>query len=78
MYSSLKGKPEELWQETYEYIEDNYEIKTIHLLGDSAQWIKTGLNYLSNTMFVLDKYHMNIYVIKVTAHKEEYLNFFLQ
>ena len=24
--SSLKGKQEELWQKTFEYIEDNYEI----------------------------------------------------
>lgn len=73
--SSLKGKPEELWQETYEYIEDNYEIdkiKTIYLSGDGAQWIKTGLNHLPNAKFVLDKYHMSKYVTKATAHKEEY------
>lgn len=73
--SSLKGKPEELWQEVFEYIEDNYEvdkIKQIYLSGDGASWIKQGLNYLPNSKFVLDKYHMRKYVTKATAHMEEY------
>lgn len=73
--SSLKGKPRELWQETFEYIEDNYEvdkIKTIYLSGDGALWIKTGLEYLPKSKFVLDKYHMSKYVTKATAHMNEY------
>ncbi len=73
--SSLKGKPKELWQETFEYIEDNYEvdkIKTIYLSGDGALWIKTGLEYLPKAKFVLDKYHMSKYVTKATAHMQEY------
>lgn len=73
--SSLKDKPKDIWQETYEYIEDNYEIdkiKKIYLSGDGALWIKTGLEYLPNSKFVLDKYHMSKYVTKATAHKNEY------
>ena len=41
--AGLKGKSAEIWQEVYEYIEDNYEtdkIKTIYLSGDGAAWIK--------------------------------------
>lgn len=73
--AGLKGKPGELWQEVYEYIEDNYQvdkIKRIYLSGDGAAWIKQGLNYLPNAKFVLDKYHMGKYVTKATAHMREY------
>jgi hypothetical protein len=73
--ASLKGTSGDLWQEVYEYIEDNYEIdkiKRIYLSGDGAKWIKQGLNYLPNVRFVLDKYHMSKYVTKATAHMREY------
>ena len=71
--ASLKDKPGDLWQEVYEYIEDNYEIdKIIYLSGDGAAWIKQGLDYLPNAKFVLDKYHMSQYVTKTTAHRKEY------
>lgn len=73
--SGLKGKPEKLWQEVYEYIEDNYEVEKverIYLSGDGARWIKQGLNYLPEAKFVLDRYHMNKYVTKATAHMREF------
>lgn len=73
--AGLKGKAEKLWQEVYEYIEDNYEvekIKRIYLSGDGAAWIKQGLDYLPKAKFVLDRYHINKYVTKATAHKREY------
>ncbi|MGI6778458.1 MAG: ISLre2 family transposase [Acetivibrionales bacterium] len=71
----LRGSPGELWQEVYEYIEDNYvidKIQQIYLSGDGASWIKQGLNYLPRARFVLDKYHMNKYVTKATAHMRGY------
>lgn len=73
--ASLKGKSGDLWQEAYEYIEDNYDIdkiQQIYLSGDGAAWIKQGMNYLPKARFVLDKYHMNKYVTKATAHMREY------
>jgi hypothetical protein len=73
--AGLKGKSAEIWQEVYEYIEDNYEtdkIKTIYLSGDGAAWIKQGLDFLPNSKFVLDRYHMNKYVTKATAHMPGY------
>jgi hypothetical protein len=72
--ASLKGTPGELWQEVYEYIEDNYvidKIQQIYLSGDGAVWIKQGINYLPKVRFVLDKYHMNKYITKATAHVSE-------
>jgi len=73
--ASLRGKPGELWQEAYEYIENNYDIdkiEQIYLSGDGAAWIKQGLDYLPKAKFVLDKYHMSKYVAKATAHMPEY------
>lgn len=73
--AGLKGTPGELWQEVYEFIEDNYvvdRIKQIYLSGDGAAWIKQGLDYLPKAKFVLDKYHMNKYVTKATSHAREY------
>lgn len=31
----------------------------IYLHGDGASWIKTGLNWLPNSVLVLDRYHVN-------------------
>lgn len=71
----LRGKPEGFWEEVYEYIKNNYDlnsIKRIYLSGDGAAWIKSGLEYLPKSKFVLDKYHMNKYVLKAATHAKEY------
>jgi len=67
----LCGKPEEFWEEVYEYIKNNYDlrnIKRIYLSGDGAAWIKKGLEFLPESRFVLDKYHMSKYLLKATGH----------
>lgn len=74
-FASLGKKPEALWREVYEYIEDSYEIdniKAIYISGDGAAWIKRGLEYFTNARFVLDRYHMNKYVTKATASNRKY------
>lgn len=71
----LRGKTEEFWEEMYEHIKNNYElahIKRIYLSGDGAGWIKKGLEFLPESRFVLDKYHMNKYILKATTHAKEY------
>lgn len=71
----LRGKPNEFWEEVYEYIKNNYDvgsIKRIYLSGDGAAWIKSGLDYLPKSKFVLDKYHMNKYVLKATTHAKSF------
>lgn len=67
----LRGKTNEFWEEVYEYIKNNYDlesIKRIYLSGDGAAWIKSGLDYLPKSKFVLDKYHMSKYLLKATTH----------
>jgi len=73
--SCLRAKPETIWEEVYEHIKNNYntdKIKRIYLSGDGANWIKTGLDVIPKSKFVLDRYHMNKYVLKACANNKEY------
>ena len=43
------------------YIDNTYEIdkvKKIYILGDGANWIRTGLEWLHGSINVLDKIHL--------------------
>lgn len=74
-FASLGKKPEALWQEVYEHVEDSYDIdhiKTVYISGDGAAWIKKGLQCFPKARFVLDRYHMNKYVTKATASNRKY------
>ena len=58
-----------LWEEVYEYISSRYDlekIKTIYISGDGASWIREGLNYFNQAIFVMDEYHILKYAIKAT------------
>ena len=56
-----KGKIDDLWEEVLTYIENTYvleKVKKIFILGDGANWIKTGLDWIPNSINVLDKFHL--------------------
>ena len=56
-----KGKIDDLWEEVLTYIDNTYEldkVKHIYVLGDGANWIKTGLEWLPKSINVLDKFHL--------------------
>lgn len=66
-----KNSFEDLWLEVIDYIDDHYdvdEIETTYLAGDGADWIKEGLHWLPRPKYVLDRYHLNKYVLKATGH----------
>ena len=52
---------ESLWEKVSDEIERRYDLTNtkIYLHGDGAKWIKQGLEYLPNCVFVLDRYHKN-------------------
>ena len=60
---------DELWEKALSAIESRYHLEgtVIYLHGDGANWIKTGLEWLPNCQFVLDKYHKNKEIKKVCA-----------
>ena len=74
-YISSYGKdPEELWLETAKWIYQSYDentLEAIYLHGDGASWIKTGLDWLPEAKFVLDRYHLNEAVITATGRQQE-------
>ena len=59
--SEFGKKTEDLWEEVLTEIERRYDLTNtkIYLHGDGAAWIKTGLEWLPNSVFVLDRYHIN-------------------
>lgn len=59
-----------LWEEVYEYIASRYDlekVKKIYISGDGAPWIREGLNYFKQAIFVMDEYHILKYTTKATS-----------
>ena len=54
-------KIDDLWEEVYTYIENKYnyeKIEKIFIMGDGANWIKTGLQWLPKSIYVADRFHL--------------------
>lgn len=65
---------ESLWLDVAGYIDEVYRMDSeaiIYLSGDGAAWIKQGLDWIPNSRFVLDNYHLNKYVKEATAHLDD-------
>ena len=61
----------ELWDEVYTYISRVYDVKnlkTVYLNSDGAAWIKAGKDRLAGLKHVLDEFHLNKYLKKMTGH----------
>lgn len=59
--SNLKST-DDLWIQVYDYIYSTYDtlkIENIFILGDGAQWIKVGLQWIQKATYVLDEFHLN-------------------
>ena len=55
------GRIDDLWEEVLTYIDNTYnldKVKNILILGDGANWIKTGLEWLPRSINILDKFHL--------------------
>lgn len=73
-FSGMYKKSEDFWIEVANYIEENYDtdyLKTVYLAGDGAAWIKEGRHWLPKVKPVLDKYHLNKYIISATGNVPE-------
>lgn len=65
---------EEFWDEIYEYIENHYDlrkIKKIYLNADGGSWIDTAKSRISGITYVLDEFHLQKYLIKMTSHMKD-------
>lgn len=73
-FTTVNRKPDELWYEIAEYIDQHYDIDSIDqifLSADGASWIKVGLDYIYDATFILDKFHLNKSIKTATAHAKE-------
>ncbi|MGO0121737.1 ISLre2 family transposase [Desulfothermobacter acidiphilus] len=62
----LYSDTDELWFEVLSYIEEQYELSSverIYLCGDGDRWIKKGLEFLPRSVFVLDLFHLDKYLV---------------
>ena len=73
-FSGMYRNSEEFWLEVANYIEENYDtgyLKAVYLAGDGAAWIKQGVHWLPKVKIVLDKYHLNKYIVSATGNVPE-------
>ena len=62
---------EKFWDEVYEYISEHYElskVKKIYVSGDGGAWIKAGMKRIAGMTYVLDEFHLEKYLTKLTSH----------
>jgi hypothetical protein len=65
-----KVKPEDHWQYVAALCGQKYDmgkVEQVCIHGDGAAWIKSGAEYFANAFHVLDGYHLNKYMRKLTA-----------
>ncbi|MBR1622423.1 MAG: ISLre2 family transposase, partial [Pseudobutyrivibrio sp.] len=69
--SSYGCTNKDFWDKVYQYIEDTYDIEnieTIYLNADGGNWINEGKDRIVGTKYVLDEFHLNKYMTKMTSH----------
>ena len=62
------------WDEVYEYINNHYEldkVKKIYLNADGGGWIKSGMKRIAGITYVLDEFHLEKYLTKLTSHMKD-------
>ena len=70
-FGGVYPKSEDLWLEVVDYLEQVYDLDAaehIYLSGDGAPWIKSGVQWIRGSEFVLDGYHLLKYVKVATGH----------
>ena len=73
-FTTVRKNPEEFWTEVLDYLDSHYDLESVNkifLSGDGASWIRTGCEYIPNSIFLLDKFHLSQSIVKATAHAKE-------
>jgi hypothetical protein len=77
VFSSNLKSPEDMWINVYDYIYSKYDItklEKIFILGDGANWIKTGLEWIDGSEFVLDSFHLNKSILIISGGESKEVN----
>ena len=65
---------QKFWDEIFEYVDNHYElskVKKIYLNADGGAWIKSGKNRIDGITYVLDEFHLEKAITKLTSHMED-------
>lgn len=65
---------ERFWDEVYEYIDSHYDltkVKKIYLNADGGGWIEAGRRRFHGLSYVLDGFHLQKYLIRLTSHMKD-------
>ena len=71
--NSGKGN-EAFWDEVYEYMDSHYElskVKKIYVNSDGGNWIKAGIKRIEGVTHVLDEFHLEEYLTKLSSHLKD-------
>ena len=72
--TSYEENNTEFWDEIYEYISNHYDldkVKKIYLSSDGGAWIKSGMKRIAGITYVLDEFHLEKYLTKLTSHMKD-------
>ena len=64
-FAGLYPDSEDLWFEVLDYLDEHYDLEAtekIFISGDGASWIKKGLEIIPESVFVLDRFHLEKYL----------------
>ncbi len=65
---------EELWDDVYRYLDAQYDlnkVKIIFLSSDGGEWIKSGMRRIQGVVHVLDRYHLEQHLTRLTYHLKD-------
>jgi len=75
-FASISAEKENktFWDEIYEYIDTTYDldvVKKVYINSDGGPWIKAGMHRIAGITHVLDGFHLEKYITKLTSHMED-------
>ena len=62
------------WDEIYRYLDSHYDleyVKKIYVNSDGGSWIKAGMKQIAGITHVLDEFHLEKYLTKLTSHMKD-------
>jgi hypothetical protein len=62
------------WDKIYRYLDSHYElkdVKKIYVNSDGGGWIKAGMKQIEGAVHVLDEFHLEKYLTKLTSHMRD-------
>ena len=63
-----------LWDEIFAFMDNHYDlekVKKIYLNADGGAWIKAGKSRIAGITYVLDEFHLEKYLTKLTSHMKD-------